>query len=112
MLLRRPSYLHLELRSAAVMLLGEESVEVRLASPEAVILRLMSSLLCEHYPDCTCHNRSAFARFAIEVTPDQKSWRSPPVNEINSISTIFLYLSLQKATAIYPRNLPEGVESQ
>lgn len=54
--------------------------------PGAVILRLMSSLLCEHYRGCTCHNRRGFVRFAIEVTADQKSRRGPPVNEISSIS--------------------------
>ncbi len=62
-LLRRLSYLHLELRSAAVMLRREESVEVRLASPEAVILRFDELFALRTLPRLHLPHLSAFALF-------------------------------------------------
>lgn len=75
--------------------------------PEAVILRLMSSLLCEHYQACTCHSGSGFpvlllkSRLIKRVGAVRQLMRSAPLAAIYARLERFS-LQMQKSYVNFP----------
>lgn len=75
--------------------------------PGAVILSLMSSLLCEHYQGCTCHNRSGLpvlllkSRLIKRVGAVRQLMRSAPLAAVYAGLERFS-LQMQKSYVNFP----------